>query len=98
MTRGSWLALATLGLLAGFALLAGEYDVFDLGQLRRAARQEADSVAVLQRAVDSLEAVLQAVRTDPAEQERIAREQWGMLREGEFGYRILRESPDSGSP
>ncbi len=98
MTRLRWLGAALLLLMAGFALLGGEYSIWDLRHLRQDARIEADSVAALTAAVDSLERELKAILTDPAVQERIAREEWGMLREGEFGYRVQREAPDSGSP
>ena len=98
MTRGRWLALVVLILAAGFALLGGEYSIFDLRELRADARIETDSVAVLTATVDSLTRELEAILTDPAVQERIAREHWGMLREGEFGYRVQRESRDAAPP
>jgi cell division protein FtsB len=98
VTRGRWLALVVVVLAAGFALLGGEYSIFDLRKLREDARIETDSVAVLTAMVDSLTRELEAILTDPAVQERIAREQWGMLREGEFGYRIQRNAPDSRPP
>jgi cell division protein FtsB len=85
-------------LAAGFALLGGEYSIFDLRKLREDARIETDSVAVLTATVDSLTRELEAILTDPAVQERIAREKWGVLREGEFGFRIQRERLDSAPP
>lgn len=98
MTRGRWVALVVVLLAAVFALAGGEYGVQDLRQLRAAERAEADSVAALATVVDSLERDLTAVLTDPDVQERIAREQFGMLRDGEFGYQIRRPVADSGSP
>lgn len=81
--------LAALGLAAlSFALQGGEYGTTDLfSQKRRLARAQAE-VDSLQRRVDSLAAYKQLVETDPATQERIAREEFGMVRPGEILYRF----------
>jgi len=76
-----------------FAVQGGEYGTVDL--LRQSSRQaelrrEIDS---LKRIVDSLAAYKQQVLTDPRVQERIAREEFGMIRRKELLYRIA--SPDS---
>ena len=92
------MAVAVVVLAVVFALVGGEYSIFNLRQLRQAERVEADSVAGLATAVDSLERELQAVLTDPRVQERIAREQFGMLRDDEFVYQIRRPAADSGVP
>jgi cell division protein FtsB len=42
----------------------------------------------LQRRVDSLTAYKAAVESDPATQERIAREEFGMVKPGEVLYRF----------
>jgi cell division protein FtsB len=44
---------------------------------------------VLRSAVDSLRRVVNALENDPATQERVAREQFGMIRDGEILYRII---------
>ena len=92
MTRARWAALAIVGLALVFALEAGEYGTLDWWQVRRHERQERAIVSALQKTVDSLTSVLRLVETDPATQERIAREQYGMLRKGEFLYRIVQDS------
>jgi cell division protein FtsB len=43
----------------------------------------------LQRAVDSLEAFKEELKTNRALQERIAREEFGMIRDGEILYRFV---------
>lgn len=98
MTTGRWLALVVVLLALVFGLVGGEYSTWDVRKLNRDAEAERDSVAVLTQVVDSLGRELKAIQTDPAVQERIAREQWGMLREGEFVYRIQREGAGSGPP
>ena len=46
-------------------------------------------VAELNRQVDSLARLKKLVETDPAVQERIAREQYGMLRPGEIEFTVV---------
>ena len=86
-------ALAVLAVLY-FAIEGGEYGTSDLlsqGRRERALTQETDS---LQRVVDSLIAYRRAVQTDPAVQERIAREEFGMVRgDRELLYRYAEDQP-----
>ena len=73
-----------------FALQAGEYSTGQWLALRskeKVARAELDS---LTREVDSLARLRRLVETDPAWQERIAREQYGMLRKGETEFTVVR--------
>jgi cell division protein FtsB len=72
-----------------FALQGGEYSTWDFMTLRREERDEISRIAELRREVDSLEKEAKAVETDPATQERLARELYGMLRKGEFVYNII---------
>ena len=52
----------------------------------------------LTRLVDSLERAAVAIERDPRTQERVARERFGMLRKGEFLYRLVpTENSVSGS-
>ena len=77
-----------------FAVEGGEYGTSDLlTQRSRAARarQQVDSLQVI---VDSLQAYRKAVQTDPVVQERIAREEFGMVRgERELLYRFVEDQP-----
>jgi len=72
-----------------FAVQGGEYGTFDLFQQRGrrvALNAEIDS---LQHQVDSLSRLVHAIETDPAVQERIAREEFGMVRgRKELLYRL----------
>jgi len=89
VSRGRWLAVVVVALAVVFALSGGEYGTWDWWVLRRHEREEAAAVARLQATVDSLTLVLKAVQGDPAVQERIARERFGMIRRGEFLYKIV---------
>lgn len=63
-----------------FALQAGEFSTRDIVRQRdRKARLQAE-VDSLQRQVDSLKARERLIRSDPVMQERIAREEFGMVR------------------
>jgi cell division protein FtsB len=89
-------ALIAIGVLAvvTFALQGGEYGTTDL--LRQRVRERALRAALdsLQRTVDSLEAYKKAVANDPVVQERIVREEFGMVRgDKEILYRLA--TPDT---
>ena len=92
MKPGRILVVLALLFAAWFAVQGGEYGTTDLlrqGQRQRALQAEVDS---LQRVVDSLGAYRKAVQTDPAVQERIAREEFGMVRgDRELLYRYAEE-------
>ena len=88
MTRARWLGVALVAAALLFAFEAGEYSTADYFALKREAREEADSVAAITRAVDSLRAEANAIEHDPKVQERVARERLGMIGKGEFVYRL----------
>ena len=84
--------------IAAFAVQGGEYGTLDL--LRQRARREAlkARIAVLHREVDSLSRLVRAIQTDPAAQERTAREEFGMVRGSkELLYRFA-PPPQPASP
>ncbi len=87
--------------MAAFAVQGGEYstlDIFRQHARRTALRTEIDS---LQRQVDSLTRLVHAIETDPVVQERIAREEFGMIRGNkEILYRFApgeRQGPGAGN-
>lgn len=84
-----WVTYGVLIAAAAFGLLGGEYSTFDWFDLRRQKVDETERVTELTRAVDSLERAVNLLENDPREQERVAREAFGMIREGEHLYRIL---------
>jgi cell division protein FtsB len=80
-----WWALRGLGAAAvlsvvWFAVQGGEYGTTDLWRQRRQRKALEARLSALQREVDSLEAAKRATLTDPVTQERIAREEFGMVR------------------
>ena len=78
-----------------FAVQGGEYGTWDLFQQSARKRRLLAQIDTLHHQIDSLERVKKAVQTDPATQERIAREQFGMVRgDKEILYRFA-EPADS---
>ena len=87
MKRYVWWVLIALALF--FALQGGEYSTRDLFVLRGRTQRLTYQVDSLQRQVDSLGRYLRLVKSDSATQERIAREEFGMVRgEKEILYRF----------
>src|SRR5690606_36636205 len=83
-----------VGAAAYFAIFGGEYSLLDLWRLQRQHERELaelkrlqDSLAVLRARVDSLE-------RDPALIERLGRERYGLIREGERLF-LFAEPSDS---
>jgi cell division protein FtsB len=74
-----------------FAIQGGEYGTTDLVRQRVRRKALLARIDSLQRAVDSLVRTKRAIETDPAVQERIAREEFGMVRGSkEMLYRFVR--------
>jgi cell division protein FtsB len=84
-----------VGVAVVYALLGGEWGTDDILAQRARAQRLRAAIDTLRREVDSLERVKKAVLTDPEVQERIAREEFGMVRgDKELLYRFA-ESRDS---
>ena len=82
------LAAAVLGIIV-FAVQGGEYGTSDLVRQRTRREHLQSRIDSLTRLVDSLERRKSAIRTDAATQERIAREEFGMVKgEKELLYRF----------
>ena len=91
MKRYVWWAVIAAALY--FAVQGGEYSTRDLYVLNRRTRSLTHQVDSLQRHVDSLGRYLRLVKSDSATMERIAREEFGMVRgDKEILYRFG-ESP-----
>jgi cell division protein FtsB len=82
-------AVAALAFALYFAIQGGEYGTTHLLELRRDAEREQEQVARLRVVVDSLTWAAEAIRRDPRVQERVARESFGMIRKGEYLFRIV---------
>lgn len=82
------------GIAGGIGLLAlaawgGEYSTADWITIRRQLADERAKVSTLRLDVDSLAKLAHDLETNPAVQERVAREQFGMIRDGEVLYRVV---------
>ena len=78
MKRYVWWAVIAIALY--FAVQGGEYSTRDLCVLHRRSGTITRQVDSLQRQVDSLGRFLRLVKSDSATMERIAREEFGMVR------------------
>ncbi len=74
---------------AAFAVQGGEYSTTDLRAQRARRAALLAEVDTLTRVVDSLRTLERRLRTDPVLQERVAREEFGMVRgDKELLYRF----------
>ena len=81
-----WVLVAGAAL---FALQGGEYSTLDLWRQRQFKKRLTVETDSLQKQVDSLKHLEELIRTDRVTQERIAREQFGMVRgDKEILYRL----------
>ena len=87
---GRWrLVLAAVGLILVVALLVGGEDGFyRLWNRRQELRELEEKVAVLEAENDSLRQILWRLENDPEYIEKVAREEYGMSRQGERIYRL----------
>jgi cell division protein FtsB len=89
------LVIAAVIAVLVFAIQGGEYGTSDLLKQRTRRKAVVARLDSLQRQVDSLTRRKRALQYDAALQERIAREEFGMIRGGkEILYRFA--DPDSG--
>ncbi len=89
--------LAIVGAAVVFAVEGGEYGTLDLLDQRSRKRRLVREIDSLEKRVDSLRAYHRRLMTDPALQERIAREEFGMVRgDKEILYRFAEPAMDSG--
>jgi cell division protein FtsB len=95
-TPGKIVGIAVLVAALAFAVQGGEYGTSDLLRQKTRRRRLVATIDSLRREVDSLERVKKAILTDPAVQERIAREEFGMVRgDREILYRFADSASDS---
>jgi cell division protein FtsB len=82
------------------AIAGGEYSSFDILRQRQQRGRLQREIDSLTRVVDSLTSHKRRVLTDPQTQERIAREEFGMVRGKELLYRIAEpaDPPPTKSP
>jgi cell division protein FtsB len=76
-----------------FLLFGGEYTFVDLWRIDRAQTLEAAQLEVVKADVAALQARVDSLATDSVTLERIAREHFGLIRDGERLYRFV--GPDT---
>jgi cell division protein FtsB len=82
-----------------FAVQGGEYGTRDLIRQKQRKARLVKTIDSLRRAVDSLAQYKQRIQTDPAVQERIAREEFGMVRGNkELLYRFVESDSAARAP
>ena len=94
LKRAIWFAVA--GAAVYFLVQGGEYGTTDLVKQRLEKRRLTATIDSLAAEVDSLRRFRKAVESDPKTQERIAREQFGMVRGSEILY-LFDTLPDTGA-
>jgi cell division protein FtsB len=82
-------AVLVLGIAGYYAVWGGEYSAFDLRRLDGLQAEEQAALVVAYEEVDSLRAEAARLEKDPAAIERVARERFGMIRDGEVLYRFV---------
>ena len=84
-----WLMVPLVGGAAYYALFGGEYGLMEARKLEREREREQVRLAQTRREVAALRARADSVEHDSATLERIARERYGMIKEGERLYRFV---------
>ncbi|HEX5725414.1 MAG TPA: septum formation initiator family protein [Longimicrobiaceae bacterium] len=83
------LMAAGLAVAGYYALWGGEYSAFDLRRLAREQRAAEEALAATRAEADSLRALAGRLESDAPTIERVARERFGMIRDGETLYRFV---------
>ena len=89
MSRTRIAGIAGAVVLLALGAWGGEYSTADWLTMRRQLADEREKVAGLEAEVDSLAKAARDLETNPAVQERVAREEFGMIRDGEILYRVV---------
>ena len=77
-----------LGVAGYFALFGGEYSWWDLRRLERERQAQEKAVRAARQEVKGLRARADSLERDSLTLERLAREQYGLIRSGERLYRF----------
>jgi cell division protein FtsB len=78
-----------LALAGYYALWGGEYSAFHLLRLRSDRVEAEAELATIRTEVDSMKALAARLEGDDRTIERVARERFGMVRDGELLYRFV---------
>ncbi|MFH1765112.1 MAG: septum formation initiator family protein [Gemmatimonadota bacterium] len=77
-----------LGLAVYYALFGGDYSLLELQRARSEIRVQEVELTLLRAEVEYLRARADSLQYDSATLERLARESFGMIRDGEILYRM----------
>ena len=88
MAAGRWWFLGIVGISAYYALFGGEYSALETFRIRRDVADAEVLLAQLAVERDSLTTRVGALEDDARTLEILARENFGMIREGEVLYRF----------
>jgi cell division protein FtsB len=89
----TWVFRLAIVFAVYFALQGGEYSTYDLFRQKNREHMLTRAVDSLEHEVDSLRNLKRLLQSDAATQERIAREDFGMIRDKEILFRFI--DPDS---
>ncbi len=90
--RKAWILLPVLGVAGYFALFGGEYSVLDLRRLDRERKAQEAAVRATRQEVKVLRTRADSLERDSLALERLAREKYGLIRDGERLYRFADEA------
>jgi cell division protein FtsB len=97
MAKVKRLVLPTLlGLAVYYAIFGGEYSLLELRKARREIQAQEAELILLRAEVEQLRARADSLENDPAMLERIARERFGMIKDGEVLYRFAEPQDSAG--
>jgi cell division protein FtsB len=84
-----WLMVPLIAGAAYYAFFGGEYSLMEARKLDRERVREQQRLQQTQRDVAALRARADSIEKDSATLERIAREKYGLIKEGERLYRFV---------
>ena len=90
--------VAAIWIAAGYyALFGGEYDVLELQELQEERDAVASRLDSISHRADSVKAWADSLESDTLAIQRVAREDHGLIREGEVLYRFIPSGDSTGS-
>jgi cell division protein FtsB len=84
-----WLMVPLVAGAAYYAVFGGEYSLIEARKLERERQLEQQRLTETRREVRALRARADSLQNDSATLERIAREKYGLIKEGERLYRFV---------
>ncbi len=86
--RKGWIFAGVLAVAGYFAVFGGEYSWLDLRRLGRERKAQEEAVRATRQEVKVLRARADSLERDSLALERLAREKYGLIRDGERLYRF----------